>query len=630
MLYADHLPTKAPAATPPQPQQKPKSKPVAPPARPRVATASLVAFSSCEQLVRELRKEGLAEVGPYGLMGQMPVAMAMGAPVGSAASPRAEAAPTAYSRTNNQEEGVDEPDLVKTDGRVMVLVPPGLSAVHVMDVSGKEPVLLGTLAIPQADNLRLLLMGDTVIGVGQTYGTDGRSRTVARVISISDPRHPTVARTFTVEGALLDARMLRGRVLLVTQSQPALPFASPADGTAGAAAKALRTNRKMVSRATVQQLVPGVGVTPENRRYRSSCSQTMRPGVRSGLGTTTVVTIDPAQAAPTQNLTVMGSGSVLYASTDALYLATTSWQSQQLVWSGRGSALETNLHGFDVSSADQVRYLGTGSVKGSLTGQYSLSEHKGFLRVATTIGPSLAGDGRPGLRVSDNRVTVLKPVNGALLQVGLVAGLGRDERIYGVRFLGDVGYVVTFKVVDPLYVIDLADPRHPKVRGELKVTGYSSALYPLGGGQLLGIGQAVDDKQRTTGAQVSVFDVSDQTRPALSSKVVHRGGWSAAQYDQHSLLWWEPSRMLVMPLTTSSDDGAEWFAGSVVYEVTTAGDLREVARVEPPAAEDGQCCGSGVLRSLVIGELLYSVTERGLLSAPMDRLDDQAWLPYSS
>jgi uncharacterized secreted protein with C-terminal beta-propeller domain len=601
--------------------------------------AALVSYGDCRRLVRGLRREAAAEVGPYGLpfgyagagtagiAGNGPLAVgAGGAAAGSAAmAPAAAAVPAApaYSTTNNQEAGVDEPDLVKTDGHLMVVMN-ATSTLNVIDVARDHPALLGSLAFPGAQNAKALLLGDDAIVLAQTYQGNGTSA-VASVVSLADPAHPRVVRTYSTQGQLVDARLLHGRVVLVVQSTPHLVFAGPKSNAPDAVATAVASNRRVIRRAKLRDWLPALTVMPAAKTFRPACAKTFHPGIASGLGTTAVITLDPTKDEPTQQLTVVGTSSVVYASTEALYLATTSWNVQRLVTSGSSGEPKTDIHGFNISSPDHLSYLGTGSVAGSLTDQYAMSEHNGFLRVATTIGSLLPppGEGQAPAQLSDNHVTVLQPVDGVLVQVGQVAGLGRGERIYGVRFMGSIGYVVTFRQTDPLYVLDLSDPRRPRTRGELKVTGFSSSLYPLDDGMLLGVGQGVDAHLRQIGTQVSVFDVRRLSRPALRSRVQLKGGFSLAETDHHSLLWWPTSRTLVVPLSVYSRSR---FDGSIVYTVSSTGALLERGRVQPPERPNG-CCG-GVIRSVVVGDLLYSVTPRGLVTNRIDRLDHQGWLPF--
>ena len=185
----------------------------------------------------------------------------------------------------------------------------------------------------------------------------------------------------------------------------------------------------------------------------------------------------------------------VYASPSSLYVATQRYDTQ---------AEYTSIHRFDISDPDRTGYAASGAVPGSLLNQFSLSEDKGVLRTATTVGLGAA---------AESKVTTLSERGGRLVQRGQVGGLGPGERIFAVRFLGDVGYVVTFRQTDPLYTVDLADPDRPRVRGELKIPGYSAYLHPVGDDLLLGVGQEATDDGRVQGLQLSLFDVSDLARP---------------------------------------------------------------------------------------------------------------------
>ncbi len=643
------------AATPalPGPTAAPTTKPAT--VRPRPVAAALTGFRDCPAMLTALRKQALSEVTAYGLDsgygygggfgrrvagGPVP-AGALGSAGGAAGggtgggapvtAPRAAApqAPQGFSGTNNQEAGVDEPDAVKTDGKVMVLTRGYPSVLQVLDVSGSHPSLLGKLPLALDGGATLMLTRETVIALGQRSGSRGPT-TVAEVVSITDPAHPRLVRTFDVDGQLLDARFVHDRVVLVTQTAPVLPFVYPQSDTPSSRLQALQTNQRVVRGAASSDWLPAVRVTPGGTTYRAQCSQAVQPGVPSGTSTTSIVTLDPAASTPTQHRTIVGGSSVLYASESALYLATTSWKGRQRLARGSGLGVSTDLHGFGLTDPDHLSYLGSGSVAGSLTDQYSLSEDKGYLRVATTIGDPVppTGEGvQPAVgNLSDNRVTILKPTNGVLAKVGELTGLGKGQRIFGVRFLGDLGYVVTFRTIDPLYVLDLSTPTHPTSKGELHISGYSSALYPLKDGQLLGIGQAVGSHQQQLGAQAEVFDVSVLTNPRLTGKLVYPQAMSSAQDDHHALLWWAPRKLIVLPLQSYSTGANE----ALVLRVGTEGTLTEIGRIHAPTiANDGRCCGTvGFTRSLVIGDLLYSLTDSGIVTNPLDKVKQQTWLPF--
>ena len=133
-------------------------------------------------------------------------------------------------------------------------------------------------------------------------------------------------------------------------------------------------------------------------------------------------------------------------------------------------------------------------------------------------------------------MTVLRREGDRLEAIGTVGGLGRGETIHAVRFLGDRAHVVTFRQTDPLYTIDLSDPTAPRVTGELKITGYSAYLHPLGDDRLLGVGQEATLEGVTTGTQVSVFDVADPAAPTRLSQVMLPGATSEAEWDHHAVL----------------------------------------------------------------------------------------------
>ena len=193
-----------------------------------------------------------------------------------------------------------------------------------------------------------------------------------------------------------------------------------------------------------------------------------------------------------------------------MYVATQPWMNFNRIVSGDDqldSNFRTQIHQFGFEG-DHANYVASGEVTGFINGQWGMSEFEGALRVVSTnsFGGWWDGD-------SVSQVTVLRPTGGELKQIGQVGGLGKTEQVRSVRFIGDTGYVVTFRQTDPLYVIDLSDPTDPVVAGELKILGYSAYLHPVGDGLLLGIGQDATDAGLTIGTQVSLFDVSDSSDP---------------------------------------------------------------------------------------------------------------------
>ena len=279
------------------------------------------------------------------------------------------------------------------------------------------------------------------------------------------------------------------------------------------------------------------------------CDDFHIPPVFSGIGTITVLQADisvPLAVSEAKLSGVMSGSGPVYASNSNLYVSTEQWiqarrppgrsERDHDDWLARQvEALRTRIHRFDISGSDGPAYNASGSVHGRLLNQFSMSEHDGYLRVASTTVPNwFAADGWQAERHS--RVDILQADRNRLRSVGSVSGLGQGEDIFAVRFMGDVGYVVTFRQTDPLYTIDLSDPTAPSVEGELKILGYSAYLHPIGDGFLLGVGQDADEWGVVQGTQMSVFDVSDLSNPVRTHQVtLSEGSGSEAEYDHHAV-----------------------------------------------------------------------------------------------
>jgi hypothetical protein len=213
-------------------------------------------------------------------------------------------------------------------------------------------------------------------------------------------------------------------------------------------------------------------------------------------------------------------------------------------------------------------------------------------------------------------VSTLAERSGTLVSLGRVGGLGKGERVYAVRFAGDVGYVVTFRQVDPLYTLDLSVPSRPIVLGELKIRGYSAYLHPVGDGLVLGIGQDATDEGRVLGVQASLFDVSDLRRPRRLDAFSLGQSGSAAEHDHHAFLWWPRTRLAVVPVSTYDDRP---FAGAIGLRVGRAA-ISEAGRVSHPAPVAPRGDGashSPILRSLVVGDALYTVSDAGVKASSL-------------
>ncbi len=498
----------------------------------------------------------------------------------SSAAGEADQGPTpTYSATNNQEVAADEPDTVKTDGRRIVAIHG--EQLEVLDATATGPVARGTVQVPVGSTL--LLDGDRVLVLSAASGDGpvpmgrssseilpyGSGETTVLLVDLADPDQPRVLDRRTIEGAHVASRLIDGVAHVVVTAQPK-PVDLVVPTGPGARDAAERANREVLAETDPQDWLPGIRGGDGSDLL--GCEDVAHPAEFSGPGTTTVITIDPTDGLEDLSATaVLADTQTVYASGARLYLATQRWVdvSSSEVRPEFGGALTTELHALQVG-AGGTSFLGSGSVPGHLLSQFSLSEHDGVLRVAVTEGSSCCGGGS-----SESSVRTLAVRDGSLVELGSVSGIGRGEEIYAVRFLGNVGYVVTFRQTDPLYTIDLSDPARPRVVGELHIPGYSSYLHPIGDGRLLGIGQDGTESGQLTGAQVSLFDVSDLSDPQRLA--MHRLGdaSTAAEHDHHALLWWPAEDLVVLP-TESWGPGS--FSGALLLRVTD-GAITEVGRI---------------------------------------------------
>ena len=628
-----------------------------------LASHSLVPFDACADYLSYVQDHALELVGPYGLEGIFNgypypgplVDVMMFAGEDDAAVPAtttAQATPgnDGFSKTNVQESGVDEPDMVKTDGdRIVVLLDGTLRIVTIADGT---PRLRGTLQLGDYGWAQdMLLSGDRVLviaggggfysymdDVGFARGMDLPAyqtyTSVVRLIEvdISDPDEPDVVRSMDIDGRYLSARMVDDSVRIVLSSSPTgLVFTYPEGGGLRAEREAEAENRRVIEESTVENWLPyyvtkdGIGrVVDEGTAV--ACTRAHHPDEFSGLNLLSVMTVNLGEGLSVVDSTgVLAGGETVYASENSLYVATQRWMDWEAVGFDEETGipretLATQIHRFDISDPARAEYTASGAVSGWLLNQWSFSEYDGHLRVVVTNAPEWQRWGP-----TESSVVVLREEAGELKQVGSVGGLGKDENVYSIRFIGDVGYVVTFRQIDPLYTIDLSDPENPEVVGELKIPGYSAYLHPVGDGLLLGIGQDATEQGRLKGAAVSLFDVSNPARPERIDQVKLGDGSSGVEYDHRAFTFWDG--LAVVPIQNWNDN----FNGVVGITVDDASlDIAGKTRHGVDADWNGERneWSAPIMRSLVIGDHLYTVSQAGVMQSTLDTFEQMGWIEF--
>ena len=445
--------------------------------------------------------------------------------------------------TNIQERGVDESDIIKTDGSHFYILRP--QSLLIAEISNAGPLVeVGRVDFSAHGYRQELLIGNgkaivvrQLAAISTALEVDHdelvkpahqiwyeRQQSELLEIDISDPASPALVHELDLDGRFLSARLVGSDLRVAMQHSSAIPYVSPwSFGWQNRWTNAERYNRALRESFQLGRWYPLYGLQNHvdnsfSHGYAVDCSQTFAPEDRLPTrwgelpSTAFMLSFDIGENGAgigewgSVGVLGMATDPTVYASKDSLYLAAPhNW------WR------DTAIHRFDISDPLDPTYFGGATVIGQLLSQWSLSEHNGHLRVATTDR-----DRWPWV----SSVTVLEAVTdestdgdlgsptGSLRQVGRVTGLGETEEIKSVRFAGDVGYVVTFRLVDPLYVLDLSDPANPMEVGELKIPGFSRYLHPLSGGLLLGVGRDADPQTGwERGLQATLFDVSDPANP---------------------------------------------------------------------------------------------------------------------
>jgi uncharacterized secreted protein with C-terminal beta-propeller domain len=582
-------------------------------------TSQLARFSSDDELAAYL-KSGLttmtADPDPI-----------YAAPEADAGSPGGDVLGPRFSTTNLQESGVDEADIVKTDGRYLYMIqennkydylpevdafaPPsdeGESAVRVMEISADPAQTREITSVSLAefenpvDGLYLVTdrgngNPDLLVTVGGTQqnmwlaweclGCWRTGTAEVGLFNVSSPENPELITRITLDGQLIASRRIDNMLYLVTRFTPGLDEVIPYPQTE----EDREWNKQVIADAPLTDLLPKASFGGGAKAALVRTDQVYLPPLNEdrepqpNLITVTAVDLEFPESPVSRS--IAGPAETVYVGTENLYVATVRYPhpvyAERDVIPEDTATLTTQIHKFSLTQNGPV-YKASGSVLGGLGWEedkkpFRMGEYEGTLRIATSLGDTWDGS-------ATTRLTLLKEgADGLLEETGSIENIGKPgERLYAVRFVGPKGYLVTFRVTDPLYVFDLSDPYQPTTLGELQIEGYSDYLHPIDDNLLLGIGKdAVPDNSASDfggrgawyqGVKLALFDVSgdiDPNQPGSSNPrewdslvIGKRGTESAALSDHHALAYLPPEAgqpaKLALPIRlhdTPSD--ADWF-----------------------------------------------------------------------
>ena len=429
-----------------------------------------------------------------------------------------------HSETYKQVEGVDEADIVKTDGKYLYIASQnGAKGIDIYSATD-DPARIVTLypdnfsdpKKPSAyfDNEddfdafveEMYIYGDRLIAVCNTRGEHFTYSTMAAVFDVSDIKNIRYVDRFFQSGDYTSTRMIGDVLYLVSEE-----FAYDED----------EFSAPLCYRGDDPQEIPIENVrcveNPSDPGMLIIGGYDLKDGAKDVRSTALIGTVED-----------------VYCNESNLYLYSTDWHytaaieyevydPAALVDSYTSSAEEpitTNI--YKVSLDDGITFTACATINGWLDSRYSLDEKDGYLRVAATIEDE-----------KDNKTNALYILDSELKEVGKVTGIAKDEEIKAVRYVGDTAYVITYEETDPLFVIDLSDPKSPTVLGEVKIDGFSTMLVPVDENTLLGVGVYTEDSKNTAmqvenGTKLVLFDVSDKLHPKVLDEKIYRSCESEA------------------------------------------------------------------------------------------------------
>ncbi len=455
-----------------------------------------------------------------------------------------------YSSTNTQVQGVDEGDIVKTDGKLIIHV--GSPVIRIIDVASLKVV--GKIEHTYTDKdtkfylpseiflykNKLVVMGSISQYNGNVYPMMkepmigrpfwiGYQDTYAAVYDLTDPANPVLLKNYEMTGGFYSARLTNNELMVLSNQYNIMLYSQ--DG------------KETINDPSVKETVSGKIVSSIDSK-----SAYVLPG-KSGDSFVNILKVDLATFATPKLSSYLGSIQTIFADKENLLIAQYRFVLLNQA-TGEGKTV-TDLLRFDINS---LELQADASISGYLLNQFSLDVYNDTVRVAAT---NWAKDGKVS-----NSVHVF---NMAMEPQSSILNLAAGETIRAVRFIGEKGYVVTFENVDPLFVIDLSNPKAIKVTGELKVPGFSTYLHPINKNVLFGIAEDLEvvpmsdqngNKWNTVnrfGIKISLFDVSNPTKPIelASKRVVGQNGYTEASYNHRAVVYDKEREVLYLPYTDS-------------------------------------------------------------------------------
>lgn len=519
-----------------------------------------------------------------------------------------------YSKTNTQVQGVDEADIVKTDGTyIYYLTNEKLTIINTENASQMKE--MSTIKFDETFTPEeIFLNNDKIIVIGKRYEYDKTERkigidedflypnymdktyTSAKLYNVKDKTNPTLERTVEVEGDYLTARMIGSNVYIASNKYMYYAYIC---------------NTYKSTELNEDDFKPhylDTATSNETKSINFDCIYYIPEFEDTNYLNIVAFNITNNQEANVESY--LGAGEEIYASKENLYVTKTKYDYERK----NKTSITTEIYKFNLNNAN-CTFAKAGDVPGSVLNQFSMDECNGYFRIATTDSTSWN---------SESNTNNLYVLNENLETIGKIEGLAKGERIYSVRFMGNRAYMVTFVETDPLFVIDLSNPTTPTVLGELKIPGYSKYLHPYDETHLIGIGEDTEvvnygygDRVVTNGMKMAMFDVTDPNNPQelYNVKIGEKGTYSELLYNHKALLFSKEKNIIAFPISITDNDYKVTFQGAIVYGVSLEKGFELKTKISNSATDyDRYYSRNRVERIIYIKDTLFTLSN-GLIKA---------------
>jgi len=511
--------------------------------------------------------------------------------LGATASKSDESGAQDYSETNIQVEGVDEADIVKNDGKYIYIV----SSEKIVIVNAYPAESMQVLSEINVSGAREIFINqDKLIVFSHEYKS--RSKALVSIFDVSDRSNPILEKEVSVDGNYLNSRMIGNHVYLIANQytgyndinlpeirvdgatktvQPTEIGYLPYPDTSYTFTSILALNLQDGT-YNLETYLLGASYTlfmSEKNIYLTAQKRISQQDIYNNLVKEVILPIVP-ESVEEQIQEICNSEDDFYIKQREITEIIEEYSNslvgeeksdfdsklqetmQDFLEKQQKQSVKTMIHKIAVDG-ENIEYVKNSLVLGTVLNQFSMDEHNGYFRIATTTGNAWS---------SDNSLNHLWILNEDLEITGSVEDLAQGERIYSVRFMGEKAYVVTFRQIDPLFVLDLSDPSNPEVLGELKVTGFSNYLHPYDENHVIGIGKETTEEGRIQGVKIALFDVSDVNNPIEKAKYEVEGKWSNsnALYDHKAFLFDKSRNLLVLPISYTKEVYKDYVEGQIL------------------------------------------------------------------